>query len=286
MAEKTEGALSAPDEPAVVETAEKSESEKQKIEGDEAAEESQTPEDDADAEGDEPEEKADAKAGDETDEEPEKKEETKNQRKKRLKRERYEQTQRELAAALKLLSDYDLAPESLSEKDPNTAENYDEAVAHNAAVRVLKSQRDLAKQKAAGDVEKARETAQKAAVEAWHERVATEAGHIKDYAQKVYAQDVPFTPDIREALFEMERGPELAYHLAVNRDELHRLHDLPPLKLGAQLARMEAGLSFPKPKTRSSAPPPIKPLKGAATAPDLDLDKASYQDYRRARGFD
>lgn len=213
-------------------------------------------------------------------------EETKNQRKKRLKRERFERVQAELAEAQKRLSKYEKPSNSLAEQDPAKADNYEEAIAHNAAARLLKAQREGERKDAADSVADLRKQAQEAAMEAWQERVENEARHIKDFDAKVNSADVPWTGPLVEFIAEMEKGPELAYHLAVNRHEILRIKDLPPTKMAAELSKLERSLSYPKPKTKTTAPPPINPIKGAATAPEPDLDKIPYADYRRVRGFD
>lgn len=79
-----------------------------------------------------------------------------------------------------------------------------------------------------------------------------------------------------------EAGPQLANHLGANPVELDRITRLPPAMQAYEMAKIEARISAPKPKTISSAPDPAPQVRGASgqfkVAPDTEdfaaFDKA------------
>lgn len=212
------------------------------------------------------------------------KEETRSQRKRRLRRERddeqraeLDRVQRELDAANRRLS-------ALKDIDPNKAEDYDKAITTNIVNGTLRAQEAARLEALQSDKARIEAESKEAAGAAWREQVA-ELSHITDYAQKVYDPDVPFTNEIVAAVTQMERGPEIAYALANDHDRLRRLQRLNPVQLGAELARIEAGLTLPKPKKTTSAPAPLKPLKGSSAPPDPNLETADMKTYEKLRGY-
>lgn len=80
----------------------------------------------------------------------------------------------------------------------------------------------------------------------------------------------------REVLFS-EKGPLLQYHLAQNPNELHRLNALSGRELAREIGRLEAKLNLPEAKKQTTAPAPLKPLKGGA-APAFDPLKTDDMD--------
>lgn len=210
--------------------------------------------------------------------------ETKSHRKRRLRREREEQLRAEVERKDKEIFDLTRRIDALKDEDPNAAENYDAANAQNAVNRAMRAQTQAQIDAAKADRERVESEAKEAARAAWDEQVA-ELAHIKDFAQKVYDPKTPFEQHVALAVTQMERGPEIAYALANDHERLRRLAKLPPIQLGAELARIEAGLTTPKPKLQSSAPAPLKTLKGSTTAPDVSLETADYETYKKLRGL-
>jgi len=285
-----EGAIPAPDE---LDTAKTSELEvNDKAETDDAKDEAEAPEAET-TEATEAAETPPAAPIEEPEDEPAKDEapaeiketkETKSQRKRRLRREREEQLWTEIVRKNKQIEDLTRRAGALKDIDPTAAENYDAANAQNAVNTAMRAQTEAQIETVKAEREMAEGEAKEAAIAAWEEQVA-ELAHIKDFAQKVYDLNAPFTAEIAAAVTQMERGPEIAYALANDHERLKRLNRLSPIQLGAELARIEAGLTLPRPKTTSSAPKPIKPLKGSTTAPDVNLESADYATFKKLRGF-
>jgi hypothetical protein len=123
---------------------------------------------------------------------------------------------------------------------------------------------------------------------AWNERAkAAEAIH-PDFADVMTeAGTLPISEAMHVTIFESERGPELAYHLATNPDEAARIAKLTPLAAAAALGKIEAGLpavaaSETVPATPAAAKPLPKPAArvGGGQAPqtvDLNDPKLSMK---------
>jgi len=284
-----EGAIPAPDELDAVKAPETSEPEvKTEAEPVEKTEAEPDQTESAEAEGEKV-ETPEAPKAEPAEEEPESDDqqadkETKSQRKRRLRREREEQLRAEVERKDKEIADLKRREAALKDEDPNAADNYDAALAQNIVNRTLRAQTQAQIDAVQAERERVESEAKEAARAAWDEQVA-ELAHIKDFAQKVYDPNVPFTSDVAAAITQMERGPEIAYALANDHERLKRLAKLPLLQLGAELARIEAGLTLPKPKLQSSAPAPLKILKGSTTPPDVNLETADYDTYKKLRGL-
>lgn len=281
----TEGAASAPVESDAVSAPETVEHESEKAEDDEAKDTKK------DADGGEPDgapEKpsADESDSDEEDSEEKAETETKQQRKRRLRREREDANQRALADAERELSQIKKRLSKYEDVDPNKAEDYDSAAAQNAVNRALRTQEQARLEDVEAERARIAERAKADRAEAWREKVA-ELTHIKDFNEKVHADTtLPFTPPLVELIADMDRGPEVAYYLATHKDELQRLAEMQPTRAAIELGKIEAGLSTLKPKLKSSAPPPLKPVRGSGAEGEPDLAKMDFNSYRKARlGF-
>jgi len=77
--------------------------------------------------------------------------------------------------------------------------------------------------------------------------------------------------DLAGLIIETDTPEEIAYHLGKNPEEAARISKLPPRKKALALGRIENRISLSKQKS-SSAPPPIKPVKGVETG-GFDPDK-------------
>lgn len=68
---------------------------------------------------------------------------------------------------------------------------------------------------------------------------------------------------VEQFIVSSESGPKLHHHLLSNYSELSRIQSLPEWKQGAELAKLETKLSQVKPKAKSNAPAPIRPIQAA-----------------------
>jgi hypothetical protein len=90
-------------------------------------------------------------------------------------------------------------------------------------------------------------------------------------------------------IVESDKGPQLAYHIAKNPDVANRLAKLPPIRLIAELGKLEAKFDKPaEPKPQASngvsrAPAPIQPLDGKTTPVTKDPATMNFQELRAYR---
>ena len=93
--------------------------------------------------------------------------------------------------------------------------------------------------------------------------------------------------DIKQAIYEMDNGSEVVYHLAKNPEIVEDLKRMSIHRAIAELGRISASLdvsSAPAPKkTRSAAPAPITPVSGATATTPGDPSKMSPAEYRKWR---
>jgi len=85
--------------------------------------------------------------------------------------------------------------------------------------------------------------------------------------------------DLAEQIFDMEKGPEVAYHLGAHLDEAERIFALSPVQRARELTKLEFQVEALKPKMVSGAPDPISPLGNSETV-QTDPDKMTADEWR------
>jgi hypothetical protein len=206
-------------------------------------------------------------------------------------RQRREAMERANADAAKARAEAERLRKQIEESkpvDPNKAEDYEAAIAQNAANAVFARQNEGLLKDAEATLSAAQEQAREAREAAWNEHIA-ELSHISDLKAKITSDDFKITKQTAALIIDdavIERGPELAYFLANNPQELARIESLPLHQRSAQLVRLEAKLPALARKTTSTAPEPLDRVSGKNAGVGIDLETASYADYKRARGLD
>lgn len=76
-----------------------------------------------------------------------------------------------------------------------------------------------------------------------------------------------FTPSITHALREVDNGHAVLNYLIDNPERADDLNGMSPLKAAFEIKRISDNLSRPPTKSKTSAPPPIKPPSGGASPP-------------------
>ena len=127
----------------------------------------------------------------------------------------------------------------------------------------------------------------------WDSRQQKAIAAIPDYADVIGKSDVIVPPYVHQALLESEKGPEIAYYLAVHPEEAKRLAAMKPLAAIKRIASLESDLAdlddepaapvvkpteLPK---KSKAPEPINPVKGVGASNPGKAE--SFEEYRRRR---
>jgi len=96
-----------------------------------------------------------------------------------------------------------------------------------------------------------------------------------DFFEKVNDPTLPTSEQIRDAIIESDRGPEVAYWLANHPEELTKIVKLSPYKQVIAIGRIEARFQDDKSTTTkiTNAPEPISATKGSVSIPDGPSDK-------------
>ncbi len=144
--------------------------------------------------------------------------------------------------------------------------------------------RQDAKQADAARQRQQAETALATALQGFTERAKPLRESHADFDAVV--NDLSLTPAMQAAIFESERGPELAYYLATHQTAYREILTAPPTRALYLLGRLEATITAPPtvaPKPVTKAPPvPAQTVGGAAAATEPDSTKVtSLRDHIR-----
>lgn len=160
-------------------------------------------------------------------------------------------------------------PES---KDFDTYEAFNEALVDYKMSETRAAEAKAASERAALDVALA-------AGLAWNERVAKVTSEVHaDYADVMAeASDMPISKAMNDTIFEMPRGPEVAYFLAKNPDECARIAKLKPYAAAAELGVIQKELAAavsgkPAKPAPARLPKPAANVGGAAAPYVIDLN--------------
>ena len=88
-----------------------------------------------------------------------------------------------------------------------------------------------------------------------------------------------------EVIADSDIGPQLAYHLAENKDAAARIAAMSPVQAARELGKIEARLTAAKdaPKPVSKAPPPPPTLKAPEGEVDPDPEKMPIDQWLKWR---
>lgn len=130
------------------------------------------------------------------------------------------------------------------------------------------------------------------AVSTYQERVQEFKKSHKDFDRVIEsAEDITLSLTVQDTLLTSELGPQLAYELSKNVEELERINALPPFQAARELGKLEAKLSDSSLSRKtevkvSKAPKPINPVgsksSGSSTKSIYDPD-LSQKEYERLR---
>lgn len=99
-----------------------------------------------------------------------------------------------------------------------------------------------------------------------------------DYDAVARSPNVQITPSMAEVIYDSEAGPEIAYHLGKNPAEAARIAALPAIRQAAELGRLEAKISAPKPLPKQP-PAPVNPVSAIAAGGTKDPETMSMSEY-------
>jgi hypothetical protein len=109
--------------------------------------------------------------------------------------------------------------------------------------------------------------------------VAEKKGNFQDFESIAYGHEF-MDLDLAEQIFDMDKGPEVAYHLGSHLDEAERIFALNPVQRARELTKLEFQVEAVKPKKVSDAPDPIEPL-GSNEVVEQDPDKMSADEWQQ-----
>ena len=142
------------------------------------------------------------------------------------------------------------------------------------------------------DAEKRAAAEQTKLIKGWETRLKATKAEIPDFAEMVESSTVTVNDTVRDAILESDIGPRILYHLAENEEFALKLNEMPLItairEIGKLEARLEKSAESAQSVTRSKAPAPISPIRGAASGSDFKVDSkgefhGSYQNWKAAR---
>ena len=206
--------------------------------------------------------------------------EEERQAKKRERRQRARKERREKAAA------YDQIKSAAAGVEPNEAdfEDYNEYVAAKAVYTYRKADTQAKVEAAKAEAEAAAETDKSVVDEDWREQVMMAKADMPDFEQVAFS--APISDEVADLIMTSDMGTKVAYHLGQNHAEARRISQMTPVEAARELGRLEAKLSAPPPKPKTTkAPPPIDPVQGGAGGVDPEkMDFRAYEKYRMGGG--
>lgn len=118
--------------------------------------------------------------------------------------------------------------------------------------------------------------------ENWQMQVEEARTRYADFDRVVFDPRAPIPPGVADLIVAGDNAADVAYFLAKNRATAAEIAKMSPIEAARAIGRIEARISAPKPKTETTAPEPISPVRGTAAA-QRDPSKMSYEDYKKWR---
>ena len=111
----------------------------------------------------------------------------------------------------------------------------------------------------------------KAKKSAFEEKLDSKRGHFEDFEDVAYGHQF-MDMDLAEQIFDLDKGPEVAYHLGSNLDEAARIFALAPVQRARELTKLEFQVEALKPKVVSDAPDPITTLGNSESVDEVGVN--------------
>jgi len=169
----------------------------------------------------------------------------------------------------------------------NSQEEYEDALGDWRAEKII-AERERQQAQARIQAE------QQEIAQAWEKRLEGASSRIEDLTEVLGKSEVNVPAHVHNFILESDRGPEIAYYLALHPDEARRIGGMRQIQAIKALDKLEVDLDAdfsdeaapaakapPAPK-KSKAPPPVEPVKSAPSAAG-PASSTSFQDYKRRR---
>lgn len=168
-------------------------------------------------------------------------------------------------------------PQESAEPKRDQFDSYEEFVEARAEWRADKAVDKRFKEREQKETETRTRTEHQKASEAFKSKVSEQAKGIEDFQDVIdeatAEENHPFSRIGAEVIASADNPAKVLYHLAKNREEAERIASLNMVSQAREIWKLEAKLaSEPPQKKPSSAPAPIAPVGGKATAADAMPD--------------
>lgn len=240
-------------------------------------------------------------AGDDADSEEDQGEKSLSDREKRKKDREYKKRLREEAAEAKRALDaararqerITKAGESSTPPQEKDFDDYSDYVAAKAVWRYSQETHSREAEAVGSEVEEAQrklqqidETEKRLVQENFAAQVADARSRYADYDAVVTARDVPISQTVVDIVTQSDVGADVAYYLASNKALAAEVSAMSPIEAARAIGRIEAKIAAPRPRSTSTAPDPITPVKGkaAATKDPSKMSMAEYKKWRASQG--
>jgi hypothetical protein len=180
-----------------------------------------------------------------------------------------------------------LSEQPKEDKKPARENFTSEAEFHEALGRW--SAREELRAKDAAEEQRQKQESDQEIVKAHTQRLEDARKSHEDFDDVIEDSGIEVSREAALAIYQLENGPEVMYHLATHPDDADILREMSPIRQIAALGHISASLgsaerSQPPPKTKSRAPAPIKPGGAAPSKSSVPLDQmANIHDYMKAR---
>lgn len=220
--------------------------------------------------------------------EAEEKEQSESAKRRERKKEAERRMREELEQAREKLARYEARAATAKRPEPGQFTDPDQYLAELAGWSAAQSLARDRVEEASHHVRQIEQAGRRQQIEAFEAQAQELAATIPDFqaARQVAANPAIVSQPLSEMVLESEVAAHLAYHLGKNPTEAIRLSQLGPLAMARAVAALEARYLAPKPKTVTSAPAPLSPVKPAGTAmknPD-DMTPQEWAAWRQAGG--
>ena len=168
-------------------------------------------------------------------------------------------------------------------------EDYEDFVADKAAFSAKKAVREEMRADSEKQAKVERQDALEQSFKAHEDRVEIYKEQVEDFDEVAYGEHI--LPIIKGAshlaqlVVESDQGPQIAYHLGSNPEVAEQIAAMPMHLAAKEIGKIEARLEKAlKPKNKSKAPEPIKPVNGKdADAVERSPEEMSMDEYARGR---
>ena len=170
---------------------------------------------------------------------------------------------------------------------PKEADFKDDWFAFEAAKQAYEVDRRLTTREVKQESERAAQARQHQLAELvddYHDNLDRAAKAIPDIKSVLEKSTYQATPIVTElVLTSGEKAPLIAYHIAQNPKLAARINAMSPIEAAREIGRIEGKVSLPKPKTATSATPPLSAVKGSASPPrGLGTSMSDYERWRNS----